>query len=86
MSLGYQVSITTFVRARFSVALGTDVRTGQSWYDPAKTRVRSYDVSVEVERGTSTSGELDEARLEKGPFTAETYSISLEKQYIVLEV
>jgi nitrite reductase/ring-hydroxylating ferredoxin subunit len=64
-----------------------DVRTGQSWFDPVKTRVRSYEARVEpgsaLVEGTS---ELEEAGLEIGPYTAETYSVSLDEQYVVLEV
>ena len=64
-----------------------DVRTGQSWFDPVKTRVRSYEARVEpgsaLSEGTS---DLEEAGLEKGPYTAETYSVSLDEQYVVLEV
>ena len=64
-----------------------DVRTGQSWFDPAKTRVRTYDVTVEPGGDESTSSnELSEAGLEWGPFTAETYSVSVNKQNVVLEL
>lgn len=68
-----------------------DVRTGQSWFDPVKTRVRAYEVTVEPGGGGSSNGglaggELTEAGLEKGPFTAETYSVSVEEQYVVIEV
>lgn len=64
-----------------------DVKTGQSWFDPAKTRVRSYDVSVGPECHESTGiGEASRDGMEKGPFTAETYDVSVDKQYIVLEV
>jgi nitrite reductase/ring-hydroxylating ferredoxin subunit len=64
-----------------------DVKTGQSWFDPAKTRVRTYDVTVEPGGDESTSSnELFEAGLERGPFTAETYSVSVNKQNVVLEL
>jgi 3-phenylpropionate/trans-cinnamate dioxygenase ferredoxin subunit len=64
-----------------------DVRTGQSWFDPVKTRVRSYEARVEPGSALSEGGsELEEAGLEQGPYTAETYSVSLDKQYVVLEV
>jgi 3-phenylpropionate/trans-cinnamate dioxygenase ferredoxin subunit len=51
-----------------------DIRTGQSWCDPAKLRVRRYDVDVEP-------GELV-----KGPYVAETYPVSAEGEYVVVEV
>lgn len=64
-----------------------DVKTGQSWFDPVKTRVRTYEVTVEPGDGEPTGdGELVEAGLEKGPFTAETYAVSVEEQYVVIEV
>jgi 3-phenylpropionate/trans-cinnamate dioxygenase ferredoxin subunit len=53
-----------------------DLRTGQSWFDPARTRVRSYPVSVE-------SGGPG---LAQGPYVAETYPVVVEEQYIVVEV
>ena len=62
-----------------------DIRTGQSWVDPVKTRVRRYEVSLE-------SGEAldpDEVRLagrQKGPYVAETYPVSVEQEYVVVEV
>ncbi len=52
-----------------------DIRTGQSWCDPALTRVRVYEAHVE-------QGET----LVKGPFVADTYPVSLEHNYIVIEV
>lgn len=64
-----------------------DVKTGQSWFDPIKTRVRAYEVTVEPGDGAPAGdGELAEAGLEKGPFTAETYSVSVEEQYVVIEI
>lgn len=61
-----------------------DVRTGQSWFDPVKTRVRRYETSIE----SSPVGEeeMTSAGLEKGPYTAETYDVSLEEQFVVLEM
>ena len=53
-----------------------DLRTGQSWFDPARTRVRNYPVSVEG----------GESGLEPGPYVAETYPVKVEEQYIVVEV
>ena len=52
-----------------------DVRTGQSWCDPADTKVKAYQVTVEP-------GE----RLAKGPYVAETFTVQLEQAYIVIEV
>jgi 3-phenylpropionate/trans-cinnamate dioxygenase ferredoxin subunit len=52
-----------------------DIRTGKSWFDPEKLRVRSYDVSV-----------VDERELTPGPYRAETYTATVEKQYVVVEL
>ena len=61
-----------------------DVRTGQSWFDPVKTRVRRYETSIEP--SSADEEEITAAGLEKGPYTAETYDVSLEEQYVVLEM
>jgi nitrite reductase/ring-hydroxylating ferredoxin subunit len=53
-----------------------DLRTGQSWFDPGRTRVRRYQVSVEP----AASG------LAPGPYVAETYPVSVEEQYVVVEI
>jgi 3-phenylpropionate/trans-cinnamate dioxygenase ferredoxin subunit len=50
-----------------------DIRTGQSWCDPTKVRVRSYAVSVEP-------GES----LVKGPYIAETFDVSVEEDYVLV--
>ena len=52
-----------------------DIRTGQSYCDPDSIRARTYEVSVEP-------GEA----LARGPFVAETFPVSVENQYIVIEV
>jgi 3-phenylpropionate/trans-cinnamate dioxygenase ferredoxin subunit len=50
-----------------------DIRTGQSWCDPTRVRVRSYAVSVEP-------GES----LVKGPYVAETFDVSIEEDYVLV--
>ena len=52
-----------------------DIRTGQSWCDPNDVRVRLYAVHVEP-------GEA----LAKGPFVAETFAVSVEQDYVVVDV
>ena len=52
-----------------------DLRTGQSWFDPARVLVRNYEVSVEPGQ-----------ELQKGPYVAETYEVSVEQQYVVVEI
>ncbi len=59
-----------------------DIRTGQSWFDPAKVRVRQYEVVV-------TEGAALEPPipgLEPGPYLAETYPVTVEEHYLVLDL
>jgi 3-phenylpropionate/trans-cinnamate dioxygenase ferredoxin subunit len=71
-----------------------DVRTGQSWCDPKRLRARTYDVRVESgstlvsdsadeavgDRSTSIAGRV------KGPYLAETFPVTTNGEYIVIEV
>ena len=52
-----------------------DIRTGQSWCDPKSTRARQFQDTVEP-------GE----KLVKGPYVAETFPVSVEEEYVVVEV
>lgn len=52
-----------------------DIRTGRSWCDPAKVGVREY--KVEVAPGQ---------RVVEGPYVAETIPVSVEEDYVVVEV
>ena len=52
-----------------------DIRTGQSWCEPKSVKARTYDVSIEP-------GET----LAKGPFVAETVPVSVERDYVVVDV
>jgi 3-phenylpropionate/trans-cinnamate dioxygenase ferredoxin subunit len=75
-----------------------DIRTGQSWFDPRGVRVRAYD--VEVESGAALAdkiggvlpseaqGEPDPAMcgLAKGPYVAVTFPVTVEQEYVVVEV
>jgi 3-phenylpropionate/trans-cinnamate dioxygenase ferredoxin subunit len=51
-----------------------DIRTGKSWCDPQKLHVRQYTASVE-------SG----AKLVEGPYVAETFPVSIENDYVVVD-
>ncbi len=51
-----------------------DVRTGQSWCDPKSVRARQFQVTVEP-------GEA----LVKGPYVAESFPVSVEEDYLVIE-
>jgi 3-phenylpropionate/trans-cinnamate dioxygenase ferredoxin subunit len=52
-----------------------DIRTGQSWCAPDKFTIRNY--PVEVAPGQA---------LVEGPYVAETVKVSVEEQYVVVEV
>jgi 3-phenylpropionate/trans-cinnamate dioxygenase ferredoxin subunit len=52
-----------------------DIRTGQSWCDPKSVRARQFQVTVEP-------GE----KLVKGPYIAETFPVSVEEEYLVVEL
>ena len=52
-----------------------DIRTGQSYCDPRRFRVKAYPVNVEP--GTN---------LVKGPYVAETIAVSVESDYVVVDL
>lgn len=52
-----------------------DIRTGKSFCDPLRTRVKSFDIRVE-----------DGAEVVDQLLQAETFAVSVEKQYIVVEI
>jgi nitrite reductase/ring-hydroxylating ferredoxin subunit len=52
-----------------------DIRTGQSWCDPDSVQARTYNVAVEPG-----------AELAKGPFSAETVAVEVERNYVVITV
>jgi nitrite reductase/ring-hydroxylating ferredoxin subunit len=52
-----------------------DIRTGQSYCDPETIRTRTYDVSIETGTGVV-----------QGPYVAETVPVTVEEQYVVVEV
>jgi 3-phenylpropionate/trans-cinnamate dioxygenase ferredoxin subunit len=62
-----------------------DLKTGQSYWDPAVTRLRPF--LVEVEDGQMIVAEEDDGREGqrlKGPYVAETIPVSVEGQYLVV--
>jgi len=52
-----------------------DIRTGQSWCHPDSVKARTYQVEV-------VAGEA----LAKGPFVAETVKVTIEQDYVVVEL
>jgi 3-phenylpropionate/trans-cinnamate dioxygenase ferredoxin subunit len=53
-----------------------DLRTGQSWCTPDKVKVRQYPTAV-IKGGPD---------LVKGPYVAETYDVSIEHDYVVVDI
>jgi len=51
-----------------------DIRTGKSWCDPERVRARNFPVRVEPG-----------AKLVEGPYTAETFPVTVENDYVVVE-
>jgi nitrite reductase/ring-hydroxylating ferredoxin subunit len=52
-----------------------DIRTGQSWCDPKSVRARNF--PVKVEPGSD---------LLKGPYVAETFAVTIEEDYLVIDL
>jgi nitrite reductase/ring-hydroxylating ferredoxin subunit len=66
-----------------------DIRTGRSWWDPAKVRVRSYE--THLARGADLAqpaGEKDteliDAGLRPGPYTVETFPVRATEEYVIV--
>jgi nitrite reductase/ring-hydroxylating ferredoxin subunit len=57
-----------------------DLASGQSWFDPARTRVRPYEVMVESGRAISGGGD---GRV-PGPYTVETLLVTVDDDYVVI--
>jgi nitrite reductase/ring-hydroxylating ferredoxin subunit len=61
-----------------------DLATGQSWIGAGEPRVRAYPVSVE--RGDLLTAALESAAgPTPGPYVAETFPVSVEREYVVLD-
>ena len=52
-----------------------DIRTGQSWFNPATIRVKCYAAAVEAG-----------SHIAKGPYVAETFPVSVDEEYVVVDV
>ena len=52
-----------------------DVRTGQSWCEPDRIKAKTYEIEA-------TPGET----LVKGPYVAETFTVTVEEDYVVVDV
>ena len=63
-----------------------DIRTGQSWVDPRRVRVRRYDVTLVPIDAADDCGQAFGTDLEPGPYVAETYPVTVERRYLVVEI
>jgi 3-phenylpropionate/trans-cinnamate dioxygenase ferredoxin subunit len=63
-----------------------DIRTGQSWCDPRRLRVRAYEVSVTTGAILLAEAEPSTGGVVKGPYVAQTFPVSVDGQYVVVEI
>ncbi len=59
-----------------------DVRTGQSWFDPKGVRVKAYETAV----APGSALVPPATGLLPGPYVAETFAVSIEEDYVLVEV
>jgi 3-phenylpropionate/trans-cinnamate dioxygenase ferredoxin subunit len=57
-----------------------DIKTGRSYFDPKRTRVRAYPTSVEAGGAIGSDGRVE------GRFQAETVPVSVEDDYVVIHL
>jgi nitrite reductase/ring-hydroxylating ferredoxin subunit len=57
-----------------------DMATGQSWFDPQRTRVRRYPVSVQTVRSDAACA------LAPGPYRVESYPVAVEEECVIVEL
>jgi 3-phenylpropionate/trans-cinnamate dioxygenase ferredoxin subunit len=63
-----------------------DIRTGQSWCDPERLRVRRYEVRVEPGAALASPDDAPAPGMVRGPYSVETYPVTAEGRYLVVEV
>lgn len=64
-----------------------EIATGQSWFDPAKTKVAAYPAAVESGQTLSEAGaELVAAGYQPGPYTSETYEVEVDRDYVIVNL
>jgi nitrite reductase/ring-hydroxylating ferredoxin subunit len=65
-----------------------NLETGQSSYDPQHDRVRAYSVTLEhgSELQLDAEGDEEGGGRKPGPYTAEAFPISVEDDYVVVEM
>lgn len=64
-----------------------DLLTGRSWFEPATTRVRAYETSVET---AGSLGEADPdltgAGFTPGPYVTQMYDVEVDREYVVVHL
>lgn len=63
-----------------------DLRTGQSWFDPGKRRVRTYSVRLATTSEVNAEAGEGSGGLRPGPYIAETFQVAVDRQYVVVDV
>jgi 3-phenylpropionate/trans-cinnamate dioxygenase ferredoxin subunit len=63
-----------------------DIKTGQSWCDPARLRVRAYPVHVEAGETLLADPAAPRPGQVKGPYVAETYPVTVDGTYVVVDL
>lgn len=62
-----------------------DIRTGESFYDPANARIRKYNVGVETLPGTPEDLTDPTGGVQPGPYVMEGYQAAVEGDVIVVD-
>jgi nitrite reductase/ring-hydroxylating ferredoxin subunit len=62
-----------------------DLATGQSWIEASRERVRAYPVSIESGSDLVEAADAPPGRV-PGPYVVDTVRVSVEEDYIVLEL
>jgi nitrite reductase/ring-hydroxylating ferredoxin subunit len=63
-----------------------DITTGQSWCDPIRLRARRYPTTVASGAEVAGSPSPGAGGRVPGPYTAETYEVEVDRQYVVVHV
>ncbi|WP_152364221.1 Rieske (2Fe-2S) protein [Microlunatus speluncae] len=64
-----------------------EIATGQSWFDPERTRVRAYTTTVTPAAQLPRSNpELEAAGFAPGPYTMEMYDVEVDREFIVVSI
>jgi 3-phenylpropionate/trans-cinnamate dioxygenase ferredoxin subunit len=62
------------------------IRTGQSWCEPERLRIADYPIGVRSGREIAKWDDGTGNARVKGPYAAETFPVSVEENYVVVEI